>query len=125
MVPMFMGTGGRAKQTTLRYAEWARLIDQNKNVSKFHFDVHDIDMHAHQDDMEDDARYNATKLVKVVPTYAYRNRRMTEKDLYYEMTTTSEKWENFRGLRGKDRDEEPIGSMHAEVLACHGLVSEH
>jgi hypothetical protein len=78
-------------------------------------------MHAHQDDMEDDARYNATKLVKVVPTYAYRNRRMTEKDLYYEMTTTSEKWEDFRGLRCKDRDEEPIGSMHAEVLACHGL----
>ena len=47
---------------------------------------------------------------------------MTEKDLYKEMTTTSEKWEDFRGQPVGDRTEEIIGSLHAEVLACHGLV---
>ena len=73
--------------TALRYAEWARLIDQKKNVTKFHFDVHDIgNVKTPQDNggatIEDTGRYNSTKLIKVIPTYAYRNRRMTEKDLY-------------------------------------------
>lgn len=39
------------------------------------------------------------------------------------MTTTSEKWEDFRGQPVGDREEEEIGCLHAEVLACHGLVS--
>lgn len=108
--------------TALRYAEWARLIDQKKNVSKFHFDVHDIDkVKAPQDDSN---TYNSTRLVKVFPTYAYRNRRMTEKDLYNEVTTTSEKWEDFRYLTVGDREENMIGSLHVEILACHGLVSD-
>ena len=112
--------------TALRYAEWARLIDQKKNVTKFHFDVHDIgNVKGPQDnggaEMEDTSRYNTTKLIKVIPTYAYRNRRMTERDLYYEMTTTSEKWEDLRHQTVGDRDEEVIGSLYAEVLACHGL----
>ena len=112
--------------TALRYAEWARLIDQKKNVTKFHFDVHDIgNVKTPQDNggatIEDTGRYNSTKLIKVIPTYAYRNRRMTEKDLYYEMTTTSEKWEDLRHQTVGDRDEEVIGSLYAEVLACHGL----
>ena len=110
--------------TALRYAEWARLIDQKKNVTQFHFDVHDISqIKAPQDksSLDDSSRYNSTRLVKVIPTYAYRNRRMTEKDLYYEMTTTSERWEDLRSEVVGDRDEEIIGSLHAEVLACHGL----
>ena len=118
-----MGTN-RSNLRALRYAEWARLIDQKKNVSRFHFDVHDIDESAPQDKslLDDSGRYNTTRLVKVVPSYAYRNRRMTEKDLYYEMTTTSEKWEDFREQTVGDRpDEEMIGSLHVEVLACHGL----
>lgn len=122
-----LGTG-RSTLTALRYAEWARLIDQKKNVSKFFFDVHDIDhVKAPQDNdnpIDESNRYNSTRLVKVIPTYAYRNRRMTEKDLYYEMTTTSEKWEDFRTQTVGDRDEEMIGDLHVEVLACHGLVRE-
>jgi len=126
VLPMVGGGTGRSKLTALRYAEWARLIDQKKNVSQFHFDVHDIG-HVNEaqtgdaNDLEDNNKYNSTRLVKVVPTYAYRNRRMTEKDLYYEMTTTSEKWEDFRGETVGDREDERIGSLHAEVLACHGL----
>ena len=117
----------RSNLTALRYAEWARLIDQKKNVSKFHFDVHDIDkVKAPQDNggLDDSNKYNSTRLVKVIPTYAYRNRRMTEKDLYYEMTTTSEKWEDFREETVGDREENMIGSLHVEILACHGLVSD-
>ena len=113
--------------TAIRYAEWARLIDQKKNVSKFHYDPHDIGNIKDPQDkggMDDSGRYDATRLVKVIPTYAYRNRRMTEKDLYNEMTTTSEKWEDFRGKTVGDREEEMIGSLHCEILACHGLVSD-
>lgn len=111
------------KLTTLRYAEWASLIDQKKSVTKFEFDVHDVSKLKDPQDAADD-KYNSTKLVKVLPTYAYRNRRMTEKDLYNEMTASSEKWEDFRQDASLDRDEEAIGSAHVEVLACHGLVSE-
>jgi len=126
VLPLPMGGGGigRSNLTALRYAEWARLIDQKKSVSRFHFDVHDIG-HVKEpqtgdgNDLEDS--YNSTRLVKVVPTYAYRNRRMTAKDLYHEMTTTSEKWEDFRDQTVGDREDERIGSLHAEVLACHGL----
>ena len=123
VLPMAIGTG-RSNLTALRYAEWARLIDQQKNVSRVKFDVHDTSNSKEPQDGggTDDSRYNATKLVKVIPTYAYRNRRMTEKDLYYEMTTTSEKWEDFRDEIVGDRDDEKIGSLHVEILACHGLV---
>lgn len=124
-LPGVMGSG-RTNSTALRYAEWAMLIDKNKSVSTFHFDVRDVG-HAPQDvgnerSMERGSNYDSTRLVKVCPTYAYRNRRMTEKDLYNEMTTTSENWEDFRGQRVGDREEETIGSLYAEVLACHGLV---
>mmetsp|Transcript_26725 Transcript_26725/g.57465 ORF Transcript_26725/g.57465 Transcript_26725/m.57465 type:complete len:1125 (-) Transcript_26725:1193-4567(-) len=125
VLPLSIGSGGRSNLTALRYAEWARLIDQKKNVSKFHFDVHDIGHVEEPQDsgnlIDDSGRYNTTRLVKVSPTYAYRNRRMTEKDLYHEMTTTSEKWEDFRTQSVGDREEEMIGSLHCEVLACHGL----
>ena len=86
-----MGTN-RSNLRALRYAEWARLIDQKKNVSRFHFDVHDIDESAPQDKslLDDSGRYNTTRLVKVVPSYAYRNRRMTEKDLYYDVINEAE-----------------------------------
>eukprot|EP00584_Thalassiosira_punctigera_P014228 CAMPEP_0172565712 /NCGR_PEP_ID=MMETSP1067-20121228/109243_1 /TAXON_ID=265564 ORGANISM="Thalassiosira punctigera, Strain Tpunct2005C2" /NCGR_SAMPLE_ID=MMETSP1067 /ASSEMBLY_ACC=CAM_ASM_000444 /LENGTH=291 /DNA_ID=CAMNT_0013356657 /DNA_START=21 /DNA_END=892 /DNA_ORIENTATION=- len=127
VLPNVLGAG-RSNLTALRYAEWARLIDQKKNVSKFRFDVHDVgkvrepqDTEGDPNAMEESGRYNSTHLVKVIPTYAYRNRRMTEKDLYYEMTTTSEKWEDFRRETVGDREEETIGSLHVEVLACHGL----
>ena len=109
--------------TSLRYAEWACLVDQKKSVSKFEFDVHDVSKLKDPQDASDD-KYNSTKLVKVLPTYAYRNRRMTEKDLYNEMAASSEKWEDFRQGMPLDRNEKSIGSAHVEVLACHGLVSE-
>ena len=111
---------GKASLTALRYAEWARLVDQNKSVSNTQFNVRDLRKarNAHGDD-----QYDSTHLVKILPTYAYRNRRMTERDLYYEMLQPSEKWEDFRGMKVKDRDEPAIGSLHCEVLACHGLVS--
>ena len=121
--------GNRSNLTALRYAEWARLIDQNKNVSKVNFDVQDIGnvsrdaQDPNNEDDDDTGKYNATRLVKVIPTYAYRNRRMTEKDLFKEMLTTSEKWEDFRGKEVGDREEDEIGCVHVEVLACHGLVS--
>lgn len=108
------------KLTSLRYAEWACLIDQKKSVTKFEFDIHDVSKLKDPQDASED-KYNSTKLVKVQPTYAYRNRRMTEKDLYNDMATSSEKWEDFRQDASLDRDEKPIGSAHVEVLACHGL----
>jgi len=137
VLPMAVGAG-RSNLTALRYAEWARLIDQKKNVSKFDFNVTDVDHlqtneRSPQDGGESNGasisldasgnggKYNSTRLVKVIPTYAYRNRRMTEKDLYNEMTTMSDKWEDFRGQVVGDREDEMIGCVHAEVLACHGL----
>ncbi|KAL7551869.1 hypothetical protein ACHAWF_015087 [Thalassiosira exigua] len=128
LLPMITGGGGRSKLTALRYAEWARHVDQKRNVSQFRFDVHDLDKvkgrtpdQRNPNPLEDSARYDSTRLVKVIPTYAYRNRRMTEKDLYYEMTTESEKWEDFRKQVVGDRQDQAVGSLHVEILACHGL----
>ena len=81
-------------------------------MSKFHFDVHDAGNEREpQDkvDMSDGSyRYNSTHLLNVKPTHAYKNRKMTERD--------------FRTQTVGDRDEEMIGSLHVEVLACRGLV---
>ncbi len=38
------------------------------------------------------------------------------------MMIASDKWEDFRTQTVGDRDEDMIGSLHVEVLACHGLV---
>ena len=105
----------------VRYAEWARLIDDKMNVSAFRFDVHgngEVGKPARRDSN----LLDSTRLVKVMPAYAYKNRRMTEKDLYREMESTSKRWEDFRTEKNGDRDEQMIGSLHAEILACHGLV---
>ena len=119
----------RSHSTALRYAEWACLIDQNRTV-KFNFDFERSDSETQDDNMsqishlhDGSGPYNSTRLLKVIPAYAYRNRKMTEKDLYTEMLTKSAKWEDFRNETVGDRDEEMIGSLHCEVLACRGLVS--
>lgn len=115
VLPALVGSG-KANNTSLGYAEWARLVDQEKSVSGVDFDVKNADF-----GIDDSDRYDSTRLIKIIPSYAYRNRRMTEKELYKEMSTNSENWEDFRQQIVGDRDEEMIGSLHAEVLACHGL----
>jgi hypothetical protein len=111
----------RNTSTAVRYAEWARLIDDKMKVSALRFDVHG-DGHVGKPARRDSHLYDSTRLLKVMPAYAYKNRRMTEKDLYREMESKSKRWEDFRTESNGDRDEEMIGSLHAEVLACHGLV---
>ena len=110
----------------LRYAEWAQLVGKKQTVSKFHFDVHDACNEREPQDKVDNLdasfRYNSTHLLNIKPTYAYKNRKMTERDLHREMMITSDKWEDFRTQTVGDRDEEMIGSLHVEVLACRGLV---
>ncbi len=115
VLPALVGSG-KANNTSLGYAEWARLVDQEKSVSGVDFDVKNADF-----GIDDSDRYDSTRLIKIIPSYAYRNRRMTEKELYKEMSTNSENWEDFRQQKNGDRDEEMIGSLHAEILACHGL----
>lgn len=80
---------GRATSMALRYSEWAMLADKLKSVSSLDFNC-DEEKKVHR--RVENEHYDSTKLVKVVPTYAYRNRRMTEKDLYNEMLQPSEKW---------------------------------
>jgi hypothetical protein len=113
------------------YARWARLADQQENVSKFVYTIHDGNADNERSGLQrlkserpglHNVSFDSVRLIKVVPTYAYRNRRMTQKDLYHEMMGASVKWEDFRGLPSRDRDEERIGSLHVEVLECHGLV---
>ena len=112
----------RSSIMALRYSRWARLIDEKKTVSKFHFDVQaDQNVEEHREGGSDP---NSTRLLKVIPTYAYRHRRMTEKDLYLDMASASERWEDLREQIVGDRNEKIIGSLHAEVLACHGLVRQ-
>ena len=118
VLPSLAG-GGKANDTALRYAEWARLVDQEKTVSGVDFCVKTSIFDA-QDDENDD-RHDSTRLTRIKPSYAYRNRRMTEKELFKEMATNSENWEDFRQKTVGDRDEEMIGCLHAEVLACYGL----
>lgn len=116
VLPGLIGSG-KANDTALRYAEWARLVDQEKTVSGVDFCVKTSCLKR----LDDGDRHDSTRLIRIIPTYAYRNRRMTEKELYKEMATNSENWEDFREQAVGDRDEEMIGCLHAEVLACHGL----
>ena len=113
-----IGNGKAASETALRYAEWARLVDQEKTVSGLDFNVRTAVITGLNDDS---GRYDSSRLVKIVPSYAYRNRRMTEKELIQEMTLKSEKWEDFRQKPVGDRDEDMIGSLYVEVLQCLGL----
>ncbi len=117
VLPSLSGSG-KANETALRYAEWARLVDQEKTVSGVDFCVKTAILDAAVDEND---RHDSTRLVKIKPAYAYRNRRMTEKELFKEMATNSENWEDFRQKTIEDRDEEMIGCLHAEVLACYGL----
>lgn len=57
------------------------------------------------------ANYDDTKLVKIRPRYAYKNRRMTLKELDFEMMQPSEKWEDFRKETVGDRDEPMVGTL--------------
>mmetsp|Transcript_19924 Transcript_19924/g.41899 ORF Transcript_19924/g.41899 Transcript_19924/m.41899 type:complete len:1150 (+) Transcript_19924:42-3491(+) len=109
---------GRATSVALRYAEWAMLADKLKSVSSLELNSKEEKKMQRGNENE---HYDSTKLVKVVPTYAYRNRRMTEKDLYNEMLQPSEKWEDFRDIKCRDRDDPMIGCLYCEILACHGL----
>ena len=127
-----IGEDQHTKLTERRYAKWARLADQHGSVSKLIFeppreetaDVERPGLSSAKSVRPDllNMQFDSMHLLKVLPTYAYRNRRMTAMHLYYEMMGTSEKWEDFRGVVVGDRDEERIGSLHVEVLECHGLV---
>lgn len=118
----------RFSAIAIRYAKWARLIDQNGNVSRVHFCQKSDSLL--QDDAQKDYLtsrpqndlYDSTVLMKVLPAHAYPNRTMTEKDLHAEKMMKSATWEDFRTQTVGDRSEEAIGSLHVEVLACHGLV---
>jgi hypothetical protein len=120
---------GRSNLTerALRYAEWAQLVGKKQTVSKFHFDVHDTTskIEPQNNDLRGSAVYDSTRLLNIKPTYAYRHRKMTKRDLYREMIIASNNWEDFRTQTVGDRDEDIIGSLHVEVLACHGLVRVH
>ena len=61
------------------------------------------------DEIDVGANYNDTELVKIRPGYAYKNRRMTLKEIEYETVRPSEKWEDFRKETAGDREESPIG----------------
>lgn len=63
------------------------------------------------DEMNVAANYNDTELVKIRPGYAYKNRRMTLKEIEYETIRPSEKWEDFRNEKVGDRDEPTIGAV--------------
>lgn len=109
----------------LKYAEWATLVSKNETVSGFFFDVHDKDSKPEPHDNDDvtdvSSQYDSTRLLSLKPKYAYKSRKMTERDLYNEMMATSEKWEDLRKQAVGDREEEVIGSLHVEVLSSHGL----
>jgi hypothetical protein len=114
-------------ERSLRYAEWAQLVGKKQTVSNFHFNVHETTskIEPQNNDRRGSSAYDSTRLMIIKPTYAYRNRTMTERDLYREMMIASDKWEDFRTQTVGDRDEDMIGSLHVEVLACHGLVRAH
>eukprot|EP00804_Cyclotella_cryptica_P011642 CCRYP_017541-RA/>CCRYP_017541-RA protein AED:0.05 eAED:0.05 QI:693/1/1/1/1/0.87/8/165/965 len=120
---IFKLPGPKKNVTALRYAEWARIVDNNKSVSTTNFDPFDdtYSIRSFSGDEMDVANYDSTKLVKIRPFYAYKNRRMTLKDLDYEMKQPSEHWEDFRKESVGYREEPMIGSLHVEVLSCHGL----
>lgn len=62
------------------------------------------------DEIDVTANYNDTDLVKIRPSYAYKHRRMTLKELEYEMIRPSEKWEDFRKEEVEDH-EQSIGKI--------------
>ncbi len=97
---------GRAASMALRYAEWAMLADKHKSVSSLEISWKEEKNMLKGNQNE---HYDSTKLVKVVPTYAYRNRRMTEKDLYNEMLQPSEKWC-------------VVPNVSIEEMICHGQI---
>ena len=102
----------KKKSTALRYAEWARLVDSNKGVSAVDFDPRDDNdtlRSLSADETDATANCNDTKLVKIRPGYAYKNRRMTLEEIEYETIRPSEKWEDFRNESVGDRDEPIIG----------------
>jgi hypothetical protein len=137
------------KSVALQYAEWARLVDNSKSVSAVSYNIleDDIDtvrsLSADEMDYANSPNYDDSKLVKIRPAYAYKNRRMTLKELEYELVRPSEHWEDFRNETVSDRDEPIIGkslishcyllydkgvtnlsiegSLFVEVLSCHGL----
>lgn len=120
---IFKLPGPKKNLTALRYAEWARIVDNNKSVSMSNFDPLDdkSSIRSLSGDEIDVANYDSTKLVKIRPFYAYKNRRMTLKELDYETMQPSEHWEDFRKESVGYREEPMLGSLHVEVLSCHGL----
>lgn len=112
----------KKKSTALRYAEWARLVDNTKSVSAVDFDPRDNNdtlRSLSADEIDTAANCNDTKLVKIRPGYAYKNRRMTLKEIEYETIRPSEKWEDFRNETVGDRDEPIIGEVTARRFDLH------
>ena len=131
-------------QIALKYAEWARMVDHDKRVTDF-----DPRKGVHvslSNDELDTVVNDDTHLVKLKPEYAYKNRMLMAKDLEHEHLRPSVNWEDFRQETTGDRDDPVIGnpcllsfesnwllflhfrllrhlsgSLHVEVISCHGL----
>ena len=131
-------------QIALQYAQWARMADHDKRV--IDFDPRKGVLVSLSDDELDTVFDDDTRLVKMKPEYAYKNRMLMSKDVEHEYLRPSVYWDDFRKETVGDRDDPVIGkitlarfdmnwpllthfdllrylsgSLHVEVISCHGL----
>ena len=120
------------------------MVDHDKRV--IDFDPRKGVLVSLSDDELDTVFDDDTRLVKMKPEYAYKNRMLMSKDVEHEYLRPSVYWDDFRKETVEDRDDPVIGkiilalfdtnwlllthfdllryfsgSLHVEVMSCHGL----